>query len=238
MPRKPLNTPSTARQASSISGLPENRLGELKKFGAVMRGDEWERETVYLATIEMLRDEAAFIMPVELGEMFGVTRTRIIEMANSGVFKQNAEGRYPRRENLAIAMQTLRERVAGGKDDIATLKKQKLSVEIEILTAQARAVDSKYLPRDAVERAWADMAMLAKGKFLATAGKVAPRVVLASNEAEAEKIIADEIREALGELARTPDYDAGNESEAQPETQNIKADEEKNESGNGEVSTD
>ena len=74
---------------------------------------------------------------------------------------------------------------------------------LEIALAKAKG---STIPVDVVDKAWADIVMACRQKFLRLANKLAPRIPFLKSEQEIESEIQREIDEALSELSRTPEY--------------------------------
>lgn len=89
--------------------------------------------------------------------------------------------------------------VIGSDYDIA--RTRKITAEAEIAELELAKVRKDLCLTSDVVKAWADVLHACKAKFLALPTKIAPVVATQSDIAAIERIMDDQVREALAELA-------------------------------------
>ena len=167
----------------------------------------YDQTAVIKAAFDSFRDRYWHVPKTELADILKVTPPRIDHMIRDGIIKAEAGGKLPRRQAMANIVDWLRAKEEGGTGAVAALKQSKLSKENELLELQLAQARRKSLPVDVVERAWAHIVLLCRGKFSRLGNKVAPRLAFCKTEQDMEREIQAEIDEALGELSRTPIYE-------------------------------
>lgn len=108
----------------------------------------------------------------------------------------------------------------GSDYDLA--RTRKITAEAEIAELELAKIRKDLCLTSDVVKAWSDVLHAARAKFLAMPTKIAPVVATQSEIAVIERLIDDQVREALAELSNyqphiDPSQSAGSSDEAEPD---------------------
>lgn len=199
----------TREQVAAEFGIEPARLNELKKFGIVADGaGNYDEVEVLRGLVKQLRQRIEFFdSQGEIAALLGCTNANVTHVMREGVFSVDKKGNLPREEITVKIVRWLQEKARKKTTDLDD-KKEKLRIEKELLQIQLDKAKGVTLEAVEVERAWANIVQLCKGRLLRIPNKLAPRIPFCKNEREIEAEIQKEIDESLHELSRQPDYEA------------------------------
>jgi len=199
----------TREQVAAEFGIEVGRLNELKKFGIVAdAAGNYDEVEVLRGLVKRLRERIEFFdSQGEIAALLGCTNANVTHVMREGVFSVDKKGNLPREEITMKIVRWLQEKARKKTTDLDD-KKEKLRIEKELLQIQLDKAKGVTLEAVEVERAWANIVQLCKGRLLTIPNKLAPRIPFCKNEREIEAEIQKEIDESLHELSRQPDYEA------------------------------
>lgn len=199
----------TREQVAAEFGIEVGRINELKKFGIVAdAAGNYDEVEVLRGLVKRLRERIEFFdSQGEIAALLGCTNANVTHVMREGVFSVDKKGNLPREEITMKIVRWLQEKARKKTTDLDD-KKEKLRIEKELLQIQLDKAKGVTLEAVEVERAWANIVQLCKGRLLRIPNKLAPRIPFCKNEREIEAEIQKEIDESLHELSRQPDYEA------------------------------
>lgn len=199
----------TREQVAVEFGIEVGRINELKKFGIVAdAAGNYDEVEVLRGLVKRLRERIEFFdSQGEIAALLGCTNANVTHVMREGVFSVDKKGNLPREEITMKIVRWLQEKARKKTTDLDD-KKEKLRIEKELLQIQLDKAKGVTLEAVEVERAWANIVQLCKGRLLRIPNKLAPRIPFCKNEREIEAEIQKEIDESLHELSRQPDYEA------------------------------
>lgn len=195
----------TPARLAAILGVPEDQLPELSRYLGKPEGGLYPLAATLEAAVEMLRDQRDFISGQELADIFEVGPPEISRLCASGVFEQelgrgNREARYPRDQNIKAGVRSLKQRMGEGKTLTAVLKQEREQIALERDRMALAKEQKKVLPVEVVHKAWGNLVMMCRAKFLRMPNKMAPRLAYLKSEVEIEAALSQEVEECMSEL--------------------------------------
>ena len=199
----------TREQVAAEFGIEVGRLNDLKKLGIVAdAAGNYDEVEVLRGLVKRLNERIEYFdSQGEIAALLGCTNANVTHVMREGVFSVDKKGNLPREEITMKIVRWLQDKARKKTTDLDD-KKEKLRIEKELLQIQLDKAKGVTLEAVEVERAWANIVQLCKGRLLRIPNKLAPRIPFCKNEREIEAEIQKEIDESLHELSRDPDYEA------------------------------
>jgi len=139
----------------------------------------------------------------ELAEAIGVSRLTVENWIGRGcpVTEKGSRGRrWALNPADVVAWLLARDRNGTKAPDLTRARAELAQAQAEKAKLELATLRGRLIPADKIERAWSDLILAFRSRALAIPKKLAPRVSEATT-AEAERILEEEIHEALAELA-------------------------------------
>ena len=137
----------------------------------------------------------------EVAELLGLTVARVSQMVREGKIPQSTDESHPRVATTRAIIEHFRSRT-----DLASLKREKLAKENELLDISLSRSRGEVMRVADVQRAWADLVLKTRDRILRIPSKLAPRLPFCKSETDMEKELRSECEDALNELSRPVDY--------------------------------
>lgn len=142
----------------------------------------------------------------ECARLIGMSERRFRELLDEGVFERRPAGQYDFFEIVPAYCERLRSVAAGrggGEEQAnkAIEDARKSRAQADLAEMKAAEMRGQLIPADQVQDAIHSAVKIMQTRLLAVAAKVAPRVG-AKDVAQAEKVINEEVCEALEALGR------------------------------------
>jgi hypothetical protein len=131
--------------------------------------------------------------------LLGYSATYVGKLVAEGVILKVGPGKFKLRESVQGALRRQSGRQVSARQSEALLKWTEERAEKARI--QRQALQRLLVPVAEVERAWAFLVARTRTKLLSIPKRLAPRLGMARSAVEAEKLVRDEIVEALRELA-------------------------------------
>lgn len=145
----------------------------------------------------------------ELASIAGYTYRRLYDIdrdlpKNKKLFVASEDGKY----DLALFVQRWveynRAAVEEETEELDVVKAQHEAVKMRKTQLEVSRLEGEYVPVQEVERLWANIATIVRGRFATLARKLAPALVMIESPDRIEEIIDRDVRDALNMIADTP----------------------------------
>jgi len=152
------------------------------------------------------------ITNAQAAKILAVTLRRITQMVEEGKLKRPEPGRISC-ESIAEFIRDERKASEDSPADYEADKARKMKADADLAELLTAKEGKKLVEIAKTERRWANALSALRGKCMAMPARIGPMVVIAKSQADATRILEDELRQAFNDIA-----DAGPEDDEAPAT--------------------
>ena len=161
----------------------------------------------------------------ELASVAGYTYRRLYDIdrelpKNKKLFVASEDGKF----DLALFVQRWVaynvDNAAVETEDLDVVKAQHEAVKMRKTQLEVSRLEGEFVSVQEVERTWANIAAIVRGRFVTLARKLAPALVMIESPDRIEEIIDRDVRDALSLIANTPLPGAGEEAQTDADEEN------------------
>jgi phage terminase Nu1 subunit (DNA packaging protein) len=145
---------------------------------------------------------------LELAKLLNLTERRIQQLANQDIIPKASRGQYELAPALQGYTKYLQDLAAnkGNSLEQKDFKARLLKAQAEKAELELDVLKEKYLEASEVEFTWSDMVLTFRSRMLAIPSKLVGSLAAAGGDfAKIQKILEDEIYDALTELSKSDD---------------------------------
>lgn len=158
----------------------------------------------------------------DISKALQLSDRRVQQLVQAKILPEPVNGKYDLADCIRAYEKYLQERQNGNfeHDQVAQQKLRLLKAQAEKAELELEVLKGKYLDAEWVEFTWSDIVVTFRSRMLSIPGKLARSLAAAGgNFAKLEKILEDEIYDALLELSRHDDEESdhqNNQEQAYP----------------------